>query len=474
MTATASLLQTRQRLAQYYLDKLRAAAAAFQLGYDNSAYGLSVFDQDWAQIKQWQAWSAAGAQQDSRAAGLCAEYPQAGAELLLLRQLPQERIEWLTAGLQAAQLPINRKHEVTLLYQLGFAYLEQAALLNAADYTTQALNLARARRDRLYVGRSLSLLGEIKRALGDMVAAQACFEESLAVFQQLGNRRYIGQAYRGLGLLAWQRSDWPRARDYHAQHLAIATELGLEVDVCDALISLSLPTWMLGDQATALAYIQQCVARSRAIGYHRDLASSLHTLGQLEQTQGKLAEARPHLEEAIAICRRTGILMNLPSYLESLGFLLYALHDYTAALNSLQEGLTLARAQGSRLAIGNILCELANVYRALGDLDRARQSLREGLSIARDAGISLMKIHLMIAAIRLWREMGQAERAAEWLGLLPKAPGIASEEQADLQQQRDGLEREIGPARLSAALERGQTLDLDRVISSLLDELSHS
>ncbi|CAG0937153.1 hypothetical protein TFLX_06064 [Thermoflexales bacterium] len=480
MTATASLLETRrqasQRLAQYYLDKLRAAATAFRLGYDHSAYGLSVFDREWAQIKQWQAWSAAGAQQDSRAASLCAEYPQAGAELLLLRQPPQERIEWLTSGLQAtrvsaAQVQTARKHEVVLLYQLGFAYLEQAAFLKAEEYAAQALRQAHARRDRLYVGRSLNLLGEIKRAAGDMAAAQTCFEESLAVFQQLGNRRYIGQAYRGLGLLAWQRSDWPRARDYHAQHLAIATELGLEVDICDALISLSLPTWMLGDQATALACIQQCVARSRAMGYHRDLASSLHTLGQMEQEQGKLAEARPHLEEAIMICRRAGILWNLPSYLESFGFLLIALRDYPAALNSLQEGLTLARAQGSRIAAGNILCELSKVYRMLGDLDRAHHSLREGLSIARDADISLMKVHLVNAAMSLWRERGKAEQAAEWLEPLSVSPGVAGQEQAELQQQREELERELGPERLSAAIERGKRLDLDQVIDGILVEV---
>jgi tetratricopeptide (TPR) repeat protein len=471
MTVTASLLQTRQRLAQYYLGKLRAATAAFRLGYDNSAYGLSVFDREWAQIKQWQAWSAASAQQDKKAASLCAEYPQAGAEILLLRQPLQERIEWLAAGLKAAQLQTNRKHEAALLYHHGFAYLEQASFPTAEEYASEALSRARARRDKLYIGRSLNLLGEIKRAAGNLSAAQTCFEESLAVFQQLGNRQGIGQAYRGLGLLAWQRSDWARARDYHAQHLAIAAELGLEVDVCDALISLSLPTWMLGDQAAALTYIQQCVIRSRAIGYHRDLASSLHTLGQMEQARGRLTEARPYLEEAITICRTTGILWNLPSYLQSLGFLLYVLGDYVAALNHLEEGLTLARTQGSRLAIGNIVCDLTNVYRALGDLDRSRQSLRQGLLIARDVGISLMKVHMVMAAMGLWRELGKAEQAAEWLEPLSGAPGISGEEQADLQNQREGLERELGPERLSAAIERGKTLHLDHVITDLLAEL---
>src|SRR3972149_4269834 len=103
MLVAASPLRTTRhvahyRLAQYYLGKLRAAGAAFRRGHANSAYGLAVFDREWAQIKHWQAWLADRLADDPTAVQLCAEYPHVGADLLVLRQSPQEPIAWLGGG----------------------------------------------------------------------------------------------------------------------------------------------------------------------------------------------------------------------------------------------------------------------------------------------------------------------------------------------------------------------------------------
>jgi len=471
MIVTAPTIQTtRYRLAQHYLGKLRAAAGAFRQGHENSAYGLTLFDRDWPQIKQWQAWSAARADQDTAAASVCAEYPRAGAEILALRQSPQERIEWLETGLKAARLRGDRQRELVQLYYLALIYRDQKSKA-AEEYASNAVNLARTLGDKGYVGRSLILLGEINRVSNNYPAAQSFLEEGLAVLLEAGTRVDLGLAYRGLGLLAWVRGDWLHSRDYQIQSLAIATELGREVEACNALVDLSLPTWVLGDLSGARAYLEQCIARCRAIGYHRVLALSLNILAQSDEELGHMAEARQHYEEAIAIGRTMGILWDMSSALRNYGDLLYKMGDYAAALKHLEESLVLARAQSNRSNIAVSLSILVEVYGKLGDLDRSRRNLREGLMIIRDLNVPLRKAHMIMTAIGLWQEMGKAEQAVEWLGRLLNLPDLPQQEQSVVQNLRERFESELGEEHITAAIDRGKTLNLDDVIAAVLAEL---
>jgi tetratricopeptide (TPR) repeat protein len=471
MIVTAPTLQTtRYRLARHYLGKLRAAAAAFRQGHENSTYGLTLFDRDWPQIKQWQAWSAARADQDTAAASVCAEYPQAGAEILALRQSPQERIEWLEIGLKAAQLQGDQKRELVQLYYLALTHRDQKSTA-AEEYASKAVNLARTLGDKRYVGRSLVLLGEINRMSNHYPAAQSFLEEGLAVLLKAGTRADLGLAYRGLGLLAWVRGDWLRSRDYQIQSLAIATELGREVEICNVLVDLSLPTWVLGDLSGARIYLEQCIARCRAIGYHRVLALSLNILAQSDEELGQLAEARQHYEEAIAIGRTMGILWDMSSALRNYGDLLYKLGDYAAALNHLEESLVLARAQSNRSSIAVSLRFLVEVYGKLGDLDRARRNLHEGLMIIRDFNVPLRKAHMIMTAVSLWQDRGKVAQAAEWLGTLLNFPDLPEQEQGVVQNLRERFEAELSNEQITAAIDRGKTLNLDDVIAAALAEL---
>ena len=76
--AVASVHAAQYRLARHYLDHLRATNTAFRRGNDSAAHALHAFDQEWPQIKQWQAWIAQHARQEADAVPLCSAYPEAG------------------------------------------------------------------------------------------------------------------------------------------------------------------------------------------------------------------------------------------------------------------------------------------------------------------------------------------------------------------------------------------------------------
>ena len=83
MTQTVSIHATQYRLARHYLNKLRTADAAVRRGQASVSYGLTLFDQEWEQIRHWQAWAARSAAED--AARLTRDFPLAGLEVLANR-----------------------------------------------------------------------------------------------------------------------------------------------------------------------------------------------------------------------------------------------------------------------------------------------------------------------------------------------------------------------------------------------------
>jgi tetratricopeptide (TPR) repeat protein len=272
-------------------------------------------------------------------------------------------------------------------------------------------------------------------------------------------------------MLAWDLSDWSGARDYHLRALAIAMELGRVEDICNTLSDLSLPTWVLGDHATARAYVERCVTQSRGIGYQSMLAHSLNLLAQMTQEMGEWAEARQYFQEALEICRSKAILWDMSSVLCNYGELLHLMGDDTSALQIIDESLPLSRAQTRPSNLAESYRLLAAIHSTLGNLDQSRHALREGLLIVRNLDIALWKTHTLITAIGLWPEFAGGERAAEWLGALLRIPDLPEQENRATQNLRERLEAELGPQRLTAAVERAQTLDQDQVIDSILVEL---
>ena len=103
----------KQRHTKHYLKALSDADKLYDKGGKNILAGLMHFDQEWANIKEGQAWAEAmmrkvtkpEAKSDQEFALYMADsYPNEGRNVLSLRQHPPDRIRWLETALTAARL----------------------------------------------------------------------------------------------------------------------------------------------------------------------------------------------------------------------------------------------------------------------------------------------------------------------------------------------------------------------------------
>ena len=473
MLAAAPRVQTiRQRLARHYLNELQAASAAFGSGHGHSAYGLERFDREWPQIKHWQTWSAAQSEQDPATASLCAHFPPAGAELLALRQTPQERIAWLTAGLRAARLIGDRRTEAECLFLMAWALHKQATIEEAASMGHEALALAEAMGDRVVTGRSVHLLGEIAVRRGEFGEAQRLHMRSLNLLRAAGDQAHLAEVYFSLSELAYLQGDFAGAREYASQSHALLEALGLSPTTNNNLAWLGVTTAETGDLAGGERYVRQSVELCRATGAQSTLAHGLYVLSGIARMKEDYPRALALVAESLQIAHAIDEEWLIPYLLLQRANLLGLLDDPSGAARDIDQALDMARRSGYRLALSTALIQRAEVQLVLGQAALTRSALREGLAIALSTRMALDQAHGVLVAARLWEQKGARQTAAQWVGMLLSRSGVEQAVRKPLEAFGRELEAELGPDEYAAALEDGRGLQLAEVVAEIVGALS--
>ena len=218
----------RLRHAEYYKGLLSAADDLYLKGGSCIQAGLALFDREWANIKEGQAWAEGqmcSANESSLvpepAIRICSDFADAGAYVLNLRLNPMDTIRWLEASLRAAQALRDRQGEGNNLGNLGNAYRNLGQIDKAIEYQEQALKIAREIGDRRGEGADLGNLGSAFYKLGEPRKALDYYNQHLDIAQEIGDRYGEGNAFWGQAICYKKMNDLDRAIEKAEESLNI-------------------------------------------------------------------------------------------------------------------------------------------------------------------------------------------------------------------------------------------------------------
>lgn len=466
--AAASYERTQLRLARHYLGKLRTATAAVHRGQASVAYGLELFDREWGQIKHWQAFAAERCAQDTDWLRLCQEYPLAGLQVLSIRSNLADQARWLESGLGAARQLGEVQAELTILRELSTVYHRLSQLEQSEHFARELLKRGQETRDRLSIGRGYYALGAVVEERGQYPEALEYNQRALDLFTALGAVTDEAQAFHALGSVAIYTAEFQKAHRYFSRHLELMESANNMSEVCRGLLSVAQALLMLEAFGEAEPYLRRAVRLSRRLGYQRLLGAGLIMLAQWAGVQGQIDLELEYYAEGIAASRGVGSQRDVIHGLSNAGLARLLKGDLEGALADLQEGLEMARQAGIPRFIANLQRNLADTYLALHDLERARGALREALALAQDLRSRYQTIKALTSAIGYWQLQGENRQAALWAGKIKDSPEV---DRYLFDPICDRLEAALGLEAYHQALEEGQALDLDRIISQVLDEL---
>lgn len=407
--------------------------------------------------------------------GILAVMPPTARRSLHLRVA--QAIQRLYGDSQAAALAYHYDQAGQTYEAVYYTGLAGYVMLQASVYD-QAL---------IYFERALTLLGkpmtrreQEQVALLRLNAGYACwgvsqydcaeqfFQLSLVVAQEIGDRLTMAEAIRGLGDVARRRGHYREARAHFETCLTLCRETASQTAVAQALARVAVILRIEGDYAGAQRYYQESLAIYEALGQTEHVATIKNGLGLIASDLGDYALAREYVSGSLAIARQLNDAIGVALMLTALAWINYLSGDYPAAQSHSQESLAICRELGDRWMIANNLGNLGKIAVKIGDYAEAWRCFVEALATSDAIGSIPLTLEILPGVADLYRRLDMPERAVELLGLALSHPASYSEVQVQAEPLLAELHAALDPDALDAALARGCSLDLNRVVSEIV------
>lgn len=255
----------------------------------------------------------------------------------------------------------------------GWTFLEQAlAISEEVEVTVRAKALWNAG----------FLAGSVDRA------EELC-QESLVLYQAIGDKAGIGTAYLFLGSVAERKGQFLLAQSLYEKSLEISKEAGVLWVVGWVLHKWAQLSLYGGDYTRSCLLAEESLAYFRKAGDRRGICSTTGLLsGVYFFTQGNAAKAQILMEESLEIAKELGYKGDEGRGLQGLGMLFDYQGKPEMARMRLEESLVIWNELGDKEGMSEALSRLARVEAHQGNIAAARALYERSLAVMRDTQYS--------------------------------------------------------------------------------------
>ena len=258
-------------------------------------------------------------------------------------------------------------------------------LMNIARYLLEIYVLSRQPQRKLQADRLLNQ-GVQQFNASQFRAAIESWEESLAIYREIGDLWGEANSLGNLGAIYNSWGQYQKAIEYQQQSLGIKREIGDRSGESASLCNLGIAYGSLGQYQKAIEYQQQSLVIEREMGNRSGEAASLCNLGNVFGSLGQYQKAIEYQRQSLVIKREIGNLWGEASSLANLGIAYHCLKEYDKATEHLQQSLVIFREIGDRIGKASLLANFGNVYLFLGQYHKAIDYYQQCLAIQREIG----------------------------------------------------------------------------------------
>jgi tetratricopeptide (TPR) repeat protein len=290
--------------------------------------------------------------------------------------------DWLPAVCESA-VPEIRANALNLT---GLQFWHIGDYRTALGCYQDALAIRQEIGDRAGQGQTLNNIAIIHQGRGDHDRALDLLQRALAIRQEIGDHAADGTTLNNIGETYRARGELDLALDLLQRALAISQEIGDRAGEGTTLNNISQIHWARGELESALGLLQRALAISREIGDRAGEGTKLNNIAQIHKTRGELDRALDLLQRSLAIQQAIGDRVGEAATLNNMAGIHQDRSEPDLALGLLQHALAIAREIGDRADEGLALNNIATIHQARGDLDLALDLLQRALAIRQEIG----------------------------------------------------------------------------------------
>lgn len=368
------------------------------------------------------------------------------------------------------------------LHALAMTYWFQGLYSDAQRHFEESLAIYTEVGDRSGMGEALLTLGMVATYQGEYAEANRLLQESLGLFRQAGQVRLMLSVLLTLGIVARTRGEYEPAERFLTESLQTSRyrtsslrESGYLAIEAYSLRELGYLVIARGNYRQAKKQLQESLLIFKDTGARVSSVFPLDGLGTIARLQGDYQQAEQLHQESLTICREIGEGRGIALCLYNLGRLAYDMEDYPTAEQRLQESLVRYQEIGNQYGVASALCHLGYVACAVGSdrYQEAGQYFKQALEITTRIGANPLTLNILVglATLLTTAEPGDAEReqAVELLALALHHPASEQETKDRARWLLNKLVASLSPESVAAAQERGKAEKLDTVLLEMLE-----
>ena len=260
-------------------------------------------------------------------------------------------------------------------------------------------------------------LGVFATAQGDFSAARQWLEQSLSIYEELGDQWGIAVSLNALAVSARDRGDYSSAQNGFERSLACWRALSDRPSTARCLHNLANVVKARGDYSRAQTALREATNLFEELGDRSGAAWSLNQQGDIARDQGDLVAARDLYERALSAFRKAGDHWGSARSLNDLGYIYCERREYPAAHAAYTEALQTFAGLGHRRGIARALEGSACLAASRGDGSRSLKLAGAAAQVRRLIGAPLFppeQLKLDQHLSHAWKTVGESGGQKAW------------------------------------------------------------
>ena len=205
----------------------------------------------------------------------------------------------------------------------------------------------------------------------DYLKVLESWQESLEVYESLGDENGISNLLNNLGAIYFNQGDNPKALEYWLRSLQIAEDLGDEFRIASALLNVSLVYVNLEKYETSLDYSLRSVHLAEKLQDSEAIGLAAVNTGEIFFKTNQMDSALIYFEESIEAYEGT---VHLPYSLNYLGKVYDQKGEFDKAIDYQERALEMARSYNESMLITQVLVGLGDTYSHANNYRKALQN----------------------------------------------------------------------------------------------------
>jgi predicted ATPase len=197
--------------------------------------------------------------------------------------------------------------------------------------------------------KALNGAGVLAGNQGDYARQTAILEESLKLYEELGDKSGIAQSINNLGSIAYSQGDYARAQALYTESLNLRREIADSWGIANSLNNLGGVAFLQGDCERALSLHSESLQLRRTLEDKRGISMSLNNMGEVAQKQQDYRRAAALYAESLAIRKELGDRFFIVSSLHNLAEVACSRKNYERGARLFGAAESLREIVGARL-----------------------------------------------------------------------------------------------------------------------------